>query len=133
MIFNFCHIYVKFFSLTYEARRIDQRLPRGVLPNAETFHGGIHTSKKYPMHSCSIFSNDTEFVSNVFEDPERCDVFLHTDYTIMVCSKKLFVHSVRNQDSKYFYTFLILWITDFAFRLSADQYYEDISLAWKFH
>ena len=94
------HVYFHF-SLTYESRQLLESLPRGVLSNDATFHGGIHTARVYPMHSCSIFSNDTEFIANVGNDIEACDVYLHTDYCLKVCSSKLFVKSVRNQDSKY--------------------------------
>ena len=98
------------FSLTYEAQHLENRLPKGVQTNAETFHSGVHSSRVYPMHSCSIFSNDTEFIANVRDGGELCDVFLHTDYQIQICSKKLFVQSVRNQDGK-----LLHYILHFTF------------------
>ena len=94
--------------MTYEGRQLENRLPKGVLTNDATFHGGIHSRKIYPMHSCSIFSNDTEFIGRVREDAELCDVFLHTDYSIKVCSTKLFVNSLRNQDGELIFFVLFL-------------------------
>ena len=101
MIFFCFSLYNSVFRLTYESQHLENRLPKGVETNDETFHGGIHKSRVYPMHSCSIFSNDTEFVANVRPGAELCDIYLHTDYCLKVCSTKLFVRSIRNQNGKF--------------------------------
>ena len=89
-----------YFSLTYEANHLENRLPKGVQTNDATFHAGIHSTRVFPMHSCSIFSHDNEFISNIRDDGNLCDVYVHTDYCLKVCSTKLFTESKRNQDGK---------------------------------
>ena len=128
--------------MTYEYQQLENRLPKGVLDNTTTFHAGIHQPKVYPMHSCSIFSNDSEFITNVRGDSEQCDVYLHTDYILQICSTKLFVKSIRNQEGElYMHYFLIsiyfaryfLSFTNFIFSLSSNQSNENLFITWPLH
>ena len=89
---------------------ISERLPRGVMSNDVTFHAGIHDEKKYKMHSCTIFSHGLEFVSGVRREGDSCSLYVHTDYTIQVCSERLFVRSVRNSDGKFLNILVIFTI-----------------------
>ena len=95
------------FRFTYDEQGIGDRLPIGVRTFDETFHGSSRDPDTHKMHSSSIFTYGLEFLGDISRARDDAVLYRHTDYIIQVYSDKLFPPSRRNNDGKFYSTFLL--------------------------